>query len=65
MCDHALEHLSSYTTARNAPHREKIGIRPRPVTRGDARGAFAPPPQVPKVHILILNIQVRECGRLS
>ena len=30
----------------------------RPVTRGGARGAFAPspPPQAPKVRILILNI---------
>lgn len=28
MCDHAREHLSSYMTARDAPHREKIGIRP-------------------------------------
>ena len=40
----------------------------RPVTRGGARGAFAsppPPPQAPKVHILILNIQVKECGRLN
>ena len=27
MCDHAQEHLSSYMTARDVPHREKIGIR--------------------------------------
>ena len=31
----------------------------RPVTRGGARGAFAPP------HILILNMQVKECSRLN
>ena len=31
----------------------------RPVTRGGARGAFAPSPQAPKVRILILNIQVK------
>ena len=40
----------------------------RPVTRGGARGAFAPPPlpqQAPTVRILILNIQVKECSRLN
>ena len=35
--------------------------------QGGARGAFAPPPpqQAPKVHILILNIQVKECSPLN
>ena len=37
----------------------------RPVTRGGARGAFAPPHQASKVRILILNIQVKECSRLN
>ena len=37
----------------------------RPVTRGGARGAFAPSPQAPKVRILILNIQVKESSRLN
>ena len=37
----------------------------RPVTRGGARGAFAPSPQAPKVRILILNIQVKECSQLN
>ena len=39
----------------------------RPVTRGGARGAFAPPPppMAAKVRILILNIQVKECSRLN
>lgn len=37
----------------------------RPVTRGGAGGAFAPPPQAPKVRILILIIQVKECCRLN
>ena len=37
----------------------------RPVTRGGARGAFAPSPQAPKDRILILNIQVKECSRLN
>ena len=31
---------------------------------GGTRGAFAPP-QAPKVRILILNIQVKECSRLN
>ena len=33
--------------------------------RGGPRGAFAPPTQAPKVRILILNIQVKECNRLN
>ena len=33
--------------------------------QGGARGAFAPSPQVPKVRILILNIQVKDCSRLN
>ena len=33
--------------------------------QGGARGAFAPSPQAPKDHILILNIQVKECSRLN
>ena len=37
----------------------------RPVTRRGARGVFAPSPQAPKVRILILNIQVKECSRLN
>ena len=37
----------------------------RPVNRGGARGAFALPPQAPKVRILILIIQVKECCRLN
>ena len=37
----------------------------RPVTRGGARGVFAPSPQAPKDRILILNIQVKECSRLN
>ena len=37
----------------------------RPVTRGGARGAFAPSPQAPKDRILILNIEVKECSRLN
>ena len=41
-------------------------VSDRPVTRGGVRGAFAPPaPQAPKVCILILNIQVKECSRLN
>ena len=40
----------------------------RPVTKGGgeggARGAFTPP-QAPKVRILILNSQVKECSRLN
>ena len=42
-----------------------IGTYIRPVTRGGARGAFAPSPQAPKVRILILNIQVKESSRLN
>ena len=45
--------------------RDEIKIRVRPVTRGGARGAFAPSPQAPKGRILILNIQVKECSRLN
>ena len=33
--------------------------------QGGARGAFASPPQAPKVRILILNVQVKECSRLN
>ena len=33
--------------------------------QGGARDAFAPPPQVPKVHILILNVQAKEYSRLN
>ena len=32
---------------------------------GGARGAFAPSLQAPKVRILILKIQVKECSRLN
>ena len=32
-------------------------LRYRPVTRGGARGAFAPSPQAPKVRILILKLK--------
>ena len=50
-----------------ANFREKVILllRYRPVTRGGARGAFAPSPQAPKVGILILNIQVKESSRLN
>ena len=32
---------------------------------GGCTGCVRTPPQAPKVHILILNIQVKECGRLN
>ena len=35
----------------------------RPITGGDTRGAFAPPPHAPKVRILILQVKV--CSRLN
>ena len=37
---------------------------PRPVTR-KCTGCIRTPPQAPKVRILILNIQVKECSRLN
>ena len=33
--------------------------------QGGCMGCVRTPPQAPKVHILILNIQVKECGRLN
>ena len=33
--------------------------------QGGCTGCVRTPPQAPKVHILILNIQVKECGRLN
>ena len=40
--------------------------RSRPVTRGvHGVRSHPPPPQIPKVRILILNIQVKECSRLN
>ena len=47
----------SVTVDNNSPIQDYV-VHPRPVTRGGARGAFAPPPppQAPKVRILILNI---------
>ena len=33
--------------------------------QGGCNGCVRSPPQVPKVHILILNIRVKECSRLN
>ena len=48
-----------------AGYTRKTQYKPRPVTREGARGAFAPSPEAPKVRILILNIQVKECSQLN
>ena len=58
--------LSELKLNENSKHDEVAMYQNQAVTRGGVRGAFAPPPpQAPKVHILILNVIAKEYSRLN